>query len=137
MAGWVELNAGATTTYCEKWEWDKDDKPTFIDYPDDGHYGFSLKIYKRTVKIHNLFFTTKAAYDTFQAELEAMQTTAAYTLRIKTTTAGAYEFFNGTNNTMPVLFISQKGNGKLVWGDAAFYQIKLLTLRQAGVLSTT
>lgn len=116
--------------------YDVKDKPMFTDYSSDGHYGFSTKVYQRIVKIKHLMFDNKTDYDLFKATLDTLQAGAAYNLRYKVKSTGEWEKFDGVNQTMPVLFVNQKGLGKSTFGDDQHYEIKMLTLRQAGALTT-
>lgn len=135
--GWVIIDPTDENikVECADFSWDIDDKGSFSDFPSDGHFGFSLRTYKRTVKVEGLFFTDKTHFDLFLATMDDMQNTAYY-LKIQCSSGGAFVNWDGTNNLMPSLFVSMKGIRKAVKGDGDFWEIDLLTFRQAGALTT-
>lgn len=139
IKGWLYLDYGGGNQMqipIRDWEIDKDNKPTFIDYPNDGHYGFALKIYKRTVKIKGCMINNKTDWDLFLLTLDTIQATP-YNMRIKIKgTPETWYKFDGVNQTMPVLSDKERGAKKAAGGDDQHYIMKQLMLRQAGVLST-
>ncbi len=138
--GWLELVAiggSSNDIYvrCKKTEYDVDDPSVvYIDYP-DGNYGYSIDSRKRIVKIMEIWVTTNANFDLLIKNLEALQVTGVFNLKVKRNSDNSYIKWNGTNTVMPVLWASMKGIGKVYDGDAEIWMIKMLQLRQAGDLS--
>ena len=140
--GWLYIGYGDGTyqciVRCEDYEWDEvDDSATFIDYPADGHYGYTLDTKKRKIKIKELFFDNKADFDLFLVNLDALQSGGAFDLRIKCNSDNSWIKWNGTNITMPVLFKTKKGIKKSFRGDTTIYTIKMIEFNQAGNLYET
>lgn len=137
--GWLELIGGSNnvTVRCKKVEFDVDDPSVvYIDYP-DGNYGFSIDTRKRIVKIMEIWVTTNANFDTLITNLEALQVAGIFSLKVKRNSNNKYRTWNGINITMPVLWISMKGIGKVYDGDTEIWMVKMLQLRQAGALTGT
>ena len=137
--GWLILSSGATEckVQCKLVEWDLDDSATFIDYTGDGHYGFSLEIYARTVKIKTIFFDDKTNFDLFLANIETAQAAGTFTIIVEASSAPTYIKWDGINHIMPVQFVAMKGMKKPFGGDIDYWEIAMLTVRQAGALASS
>jgi len=121
----------------EKITVDVKDKGFFADYASDGHYGFSTLTVQRTVKVRKLKFANKTDYDSFLSTLDTLQAAGAFDIREKVASSASWRKWNGTNLTMPCLYINKKGEGKVVGGDQQRWEIGMLILRQAGALKDT
>lgn len=138
--GWIYLDYGGGNQFqirCKKWTWDWEDDPTYADYAGDGHFGFSIRTYKRVVKIYKIFIDNNTDYYTFLANMDTLQSGNAYKLRIKIKSTPLYHKWDGTYYDMPVIFHKLKGMEKIYRGDNEFWDIGQLILRQAGALSGT
>lgn len=111
----------------------KDAGATFMDYPSDGHYGFSVRTYKRTLKVRGLLFPNETDFNTFISTLDTLQGTGIFDCREKTST-GKWRKWNGVNVTIPCLFMDYKGEGKIASWEQEIWGIDMLMLRQAGAL---
>lgn len=137
--GWLYIDYG-TGNYqvqvadCKA---DKSDKGYFSDFAGDGHFGFSSRTYKRMVKAKGLRFDNKTDFDLFMANLDTLQAAGAFDVRFKVKSDNTWYKWNGVNYTIPCLFVSTKGEGKVSPGDGQVYGIDLLQLRQAGKLKDT
>lgn len=119
---------------------DIDPSAILIDYPNRGHFGFTLNTEKITVKISKVYAVTKAKWDELKKGLLALKaSTNDVILRIQTTSAPLYESFNGVGTTkgnlMPVVIIGIKGKKKKYKGDTTIYEIGQITLQQSGDLA--
>lgn len=137
--GWLRLGMGGgngVDPRCEKVSFAIDDtSAVFMDYPNDGHYGWSLESYKRVVKVKNIWFNSVASYDAFMANILALQDGGAFTLQIKITSS-TYLKFDGTNDEMPVLWVKMADVEKPYGGASTIFIIPQLILQQAGNLTT-
>ncbi|MHA1795232.1 MAG: hypothetical protein ACTSUK_03910 [Promethearchaeota archaeon] len=137
MSGWVEISVGSGySIQCEDYSWDFDDDITAMDYPSDGHFGFSLLTISRTVRIKNAYFTSQSDLEDFISDLLTSQQSGSYNLKIKTKSNGTYIKWDGSNSTMPVLLKSMKDIRKMVRGDGEIWVIGRMEFKQAGDLST-
>ena len=137
--GWLILSSGATEckVHCKSVEWDLDDESvTFIDYPADGHYGYSLETFIRIVKIKTIFFDNKTNFDLFLANMKTAQAAGTFTIKVEASTTPTYIKWDGTNHIMPVQFVSMKGMKKVFGGDIDYWEVTMLTVRQAGALAS-
>jgi len=142
-SGWIYIydtdGSAWKQVYCEHYEWDDKDTGTiFIDYPADGHYGFTMNTRQRKVTIKNIYFDNKNDFDTFMALIQTnLEDGESFDLKIMCSSSSDYEKFDGTNHIMPVLVESIKGVNKIVNGDSQYRQIKRLIFRQAGALKSS
>lgn len=118
-----------------------DPSAIFLDYPDRGHFGFTLNSEKITVKISKIYAVTKAKWDELKAGLLMLRaSTEDILLRIQTT-ATLYESFDGQGTTkgnlMPVLITGVKGQKKKYRGNTTVYEIAQISLQQSGDLTDT
>jgi len=137
--GWLYIGAGDANEMiirCKKVDYDWEDKSaTFIDFPSDGHYAFSLQTYGRPLRVTGIFFTTTADKDTFLLRLNTLQTAGAYNLKLETNTTSSFAKWDGENTTFPVLFAKVRGIEKTIGGNAEFWEIKQIVFKQAGALT--
>lgn len=138
-SGWIILSDG-TDTYkirCGKQPGLglADPSAVHIDYPSDGHTGWTLDTRKREVKMMGIWFTTTARYDAFMAFLEAGQNTGL-TLQIQISTTPTYQDWDGSNHTtMPVMWNKPRGIKKLFGGNTEIWEIGQIVFRQKGALT--
>ena len=137
---WITLDNGTNVLYlrCEDWQYGKTDpSATGIDYPNRGHFGFTLSTEKLVIKIKKAYVTTEAQWNVLKAAIIEMKDADKVLLRIKISST-TYEMFDGgTNDLMPVIIKSDKGYKKPFKGDATIYEIGLITLFQSGDLEAT
>ena len=138
--GWIEItdNSGTPDTYkvlCENQPSLSMEDPSaaFMDYADDGHSGWTLDTRRRIVSFKNIWFETEANKDAFIAFLDGHQDDS-FDLKIKTTVAGAYWKWDGTNTIMPVMWEKPRGIKKKFGGDTTIWVIGQITFRQCAAL---
>lgn len=138
-SAWIRLTYGSDALYikAEDWEYSiSDPSAIVINYPNRGHFGFTLNTEAVMVTLKNVFVNTEAAWNILKAQLEAAEEAASCTLRIQVSST-TYELFNGVagKDEMPVVISAKKGFKKVYKGDATFYVIGMITLKQVGDLA--
>ena len=145
-SGWLKLvgtiGTDTHTLYllCEEWSYDLDDKIIMMDFPNRGHFGFTLNTEKITVKIKNAFVTSVALWqgaNSMKAGLKAIMDADTIDFTAKIDSGGTLELFDGVagNDTMPVVVNNIKGKVKVFRGNTTYFVIKLITLVQSGTLT--
>lgn len=137
--GWIYLrdNSGTPQEFyikCESQpELDLDDPSTgFLDYPSDGHTGWTLDTRKRVVKVKGIWFTTTARFEQFVAFLEDHQNDT-FDLRVMIDGTNFWKW-DGTNTVMPVMWDKTRGVRKVFGGSTTIWRIDQITFRQCAAL---
>ena len=123
---------------CEDWDYGKDDTSAInIDYPNRGHFGFTMNSEKVIIKIKNAYVLTEAAWNILKAQLEAAEEEDTCEVMIQVSSTPTYELYSGIagENRMPIIILSKKGYKKPYKGDSTLYKIGMIQLRQSGALA--
>ena len=112
-----------------------------IDFPNRGHFGFTLNTEDITIKISKVYAVTKAKWDELKTGIINLQdTTTEIRLRIQVgdDPSDIYEAFDGSTGIyMPVIIKHVKGKKKIYRGNTTLYQIGQIGLKQIGVLAAS
>ena len=137
---WITLNDGTDILYLtvDNWEYGKEDpSATGIDYPNRGHFGFTLGTEKLIIKIKGVYVTTEAAWNILKEAIIQMKDADKVLLRIQISSTPSYELYDGTNDLMPVIIKKDSPYRKKFKGDSTIYEIGMITLFQSGDLEAT
>jgi len=131
--GWAWFDEGGTyemKVLCEDVTWDGKDDITCERYPGDNGVKFSINNISRIIKVKGLIFKSKDDMEEFIANLKSLNyaNSNGWKFEYITHSDESKMKFDGTNDSINVLYKEYLQAKKVSRGDGQIYRIELLNL---------